>query len=210
MSDSVATTGSTKRTRKPVQTRSATRMAKVVEAAERLLEDVGPEKVSIPAIAEISGVPRAAIYPFFPDKYSLFSHIAKHHMEGMIEALIDAKIDPEWDWKGCVQRLIETVADYYNQHPAASILLLRGALADGDKEAFLAKNQAISALLRAKMKALGALSGLPESPDAAVLSAEIAFACMKHGYAMEETVSPTICQEAVYATQAYLARWEGT
>ncbi len=53
-----------------VQSRSVrwNALTRVIEAAERMLEELGPEKTSIPALAEISEVPRAAIYPFFPDK----------------------------------------------------------------------------------------------------------------------------------------------
>ncbi len=54
----------------PVQERSLGRITRVIEAAERMLEELGPEKTSIPALAQISEVPRASIYPFFPDKYA--------------------------------------------------------------------------------------------------------------------------------------------
>ncbi len=77
----------TKELRFPVQERSAARMTKVLEAAERMLEEVGPEKTSIPALAEKAGVPRAAIYPFFPDKYAVFSYLARMHMERLSNAL---------------------------------------------------------------------------------------------------------------------------
>lgn len=192
--------------RQPAQERSVARMTKVLETAEQLLEQLGPEKTSIPAIAEASGVPRAAIYPFFPDKYALFSHLARLHMERLVVVLSEARLDnaADDDWRAWVQVLIETATDYYNRHPVASILLLRGALADGDDQAHAVKNQAISTLLRTKMSALTAL---PESPDAAVLSVEIAFACMKYGYAQEGSISATLCREAVHAAQAYLAQW---
>lgn len=49
----------------PVQERAAARMAKVLSAAEQMLATLGPEKTSIPALAEAAEVPRAAIYPFF-------------------------------------------------------------------------------------------------------------------------------------------------
>ncbi|PKA05029.1 TetR/AcrR family transcriptional regulator, partial [Leptospira ellisii] len=68
------------RIRIPSQERSQNRMALVLDAAERLLVELGPEETSIPEIAKISGVPRASIYQFFPDKYALFTRLAEKHL----------------------------------------------------------------------------------------------------------------------------------
>lgn len=181
-------------------------MAMVIEAAERLIEQLGPEKTSIPAIAEISQVPRAAIYPFFPDKYVLFSHIARQHMEQLLALLsTTCQQDSSPDWRAQIQALVETTVHYYNRHPVASILLLRGSWTDADREAHATKNRVISAQVRQR---LHGLKDLPTTPDAAVLAAEIAFACMKYGYAEEGWISPAICREAYCAAQVYLAQWE--
>ena len=194
--------------RVPVQGRSAARMAKVLEAAERMLEAVGPEKTSIPALAEASGVPRAAIYPFFPDKYALFSHLARVHMERLTEALATSKAERARTWRTWVDAVIGAAADYYNSNAVASVLLLRGSFADSDRDAHAAKNAVIGGLLRAKAAKLGELRSLPTAPDVATIAVELAFACMKHGYAREGKVSPAICEEATRAVTAYLGRWD--
>lgn len=191
----------------PVQERAAARMARVLEAAERMLEDVGPEQTSIPALAEASGVPRAAIYPFFPDKYALYSYLARLHMARLTEALATTKAARARTWQAWVDTVVKAVADYYNSHPVASILLLRGAFADGDRDAHAAKNVTIGGLLRAKTASLGALRTLPTAPDVAMIAVELAFACMKHGYSQEGKVSPAICDEATRAVTAYLGYW---
>ncbi|TCL04579.1 TetR family transcriptional regulator [Sodalis ligni] len=199
----------TRDVRLPVQERSAARMAKVLDAAERMLADVGPEKTSIPALAETADVPRAAIYPFFPDKYALFSHLARIHMERLLDALAHSRTGHADTWRAWVETAIEETADYYNAHPVASVLLLRGSFADSDHDAHGAKNAAIGDLLRAKAASLGELRALPAVPDAATIAVEIAFACMKHGYGKEGRISPAICREATRAVTAYLARWDG-
>lgn len=207
MSDNKSSQGG-RSARVPVQERSATRMAKVLEAAERMLEDVGPEKTSIPALAEASGVPRAAIYPFFPDKYALFSHLARVHMERLTETLAASKADRTRTWRTWVDAVVKATADYYNHHPAASVLLLRGSFGDSDLDAHSAKNVAIGGFLRAKAASLGELPDLPTMPDAATIAVELAFACMKYGYALEGKVSAAICQEASRAVTAYLGQWD--
>ncbi len=208
MSGNNSGTQSPRDVRLPVQERSAARMAKVLDAAERMLADVGPEKTSIPALAEAAGVPRAAIYPFFPDKYALFAHLARIHMERLMDALAHSRTGHAGTWRAWVETAIGETADYYNAHPAASVLLLRGSFTDSDHDAHGVKNAAIGDLLRAKAASLGELRTLPSVPDAATIAVELAFACMKHGYAKEGRVSPAMCREATRAVTAYLARWD--
>jgi AcrR family transcriptional regulator len=208
MSDFMSTIPRPKDARRPVQERSAARMAKVLEAAERMLADIGPEKTSIPALAEISGVPRAAIYPFFPDKYALFSHLAQLHMQRLTETLAASKAERTRTWRDWIEAVINVVADYYNDHPAASVLLLRGGFTDADRAAHEAKNVAMGQMLRTRAEQLGWLQRMPTTPDVASIAIELAFACMKYGYAREGTVSPVICQEAARAVTSYLTPWE--
>lgn len=196
--------------RRPVQERSLNRMAKVLEAAERMLEELGPEKTSIPAIAEATGIPRAAIYPFFPDKYALFSRLAVLHMDRLTKALTRSAEKPAQDWREWVETAIKAAAKYYNAHPAASLLLLRGSFLDTDREAHEVKNASIGSLFRSKASSMGAFPRLPLDPDAATIAVEIAFACMKHGYMKEGKISPTISREASRAVIAYLAAWDNT
>lgn len=184
------------------------RMAKVLEAAERMLEAVGPEKTSIPALAEATGVPRAAIYPFFPEKYALFAHLALMHMDGLTKAIAGSSLEAVRDWREWVRAAITVAADYYNAHPAASILLLRGSFSDTDREGHEAKNATLGTLFRTQVANMGALTALPLVPDVATIGLEIAFACMKHGYATEGRVSPEICREAARAVIAYLGSWD--
>lgn len=194
------------RSRQPSQERSAARMAKVIAATEQLIAQLGPEKTSIPAIAEAAQVPRAAIYPFFPDKYALFSHIARQHMDQLLALLsTTSQQASSLDWRAEIQALVEASVDYYNRHPVASILLLRDTWTEADREAHAAKNRAISRHVRQRLQGL---TELPTAPDSAVLAIEIAFACMKHGYAEEEWISPAISREACRAAQTYLAQWE--
>lgn len=183
-------------------------MNKVLEVAELLLEEIGPEKTSIPAIAEAAAVPRAAIYPFFPDKYALFSRLAELHMERLVEVMNGSDLAAADSWRTWGARLIEAVASYYNRFPVASILLLRGGFTEDDRQAHAVKNETMGRLLRERMAGFNEALLLPAEPDVATLAVEIAFACMKHGYAKDGMISAAICAEAVRAAEAYLSRWE--
>lgn len=196
-----------KASRMPIQERSAVRMAKVLEATERMLEDIGPEKTSIPAVAAAAGVPRAAIYPFFPDKYAVYSHLAHLHMARLTETIEKAALVEAQSWRAWVNAVVTAAVEYYNAYPVASILLLQCAFADSDHDAHTAKNVTIGSLLRSKAKDLDALQTMPTAPDVAMIAIELAFACMKYGYAQEGKISPAIRNEAIRAITAYLEQW---
>lgn len=193
--------------RRPVQERSLERMARVIEAAERMLEEVGPEKTSIPALAETSGVPRASIYPFFPDKYVLYAHIAQLHMQRLAEAIASSGAARTRTMHTWVRTVIDTCVDYYNAHPAASALLMNGSFSDIDRSAHTSKNVSIGRLLRDAAIRLGELPGLPQSPDVATIAVEIGFACLKFGYVQAGHIDGAVRNEAIRAVMAYLDHW---
>ncbi len=194
--------------RAPVQDRSQVRLAKVIEEAERMLEAVGPEKTTIPEVAKAAGLTRASIYQYFPDKYALFGRIAEDHLAAIAAAMAEARTGARTrTWTTLVRLLIETAADYYDSHPAAGILLLQGAFSHASHAAHTAKNVRLGDDVRRALAAMRPPLILPESPDAATLAVEIAFACVAHGYAREGRISPGARSEALRAASSYLATW---
>lgn len=194
--------------RLPQQERSQTRITKVLEAAEQLLSEVGPDAASIPEISKLSGVPRASIYQFFPDKYVLFAHLAQLQMERIGQLIVSMQPQVKEDWRAAIGRVVRGVADYYNAHPAAAALLMRGNFTSADRQAHQEKDSMIGSLLREFLQAEGAFEKLPQQPDTATLSVEIAFACMRYGYLEQGHISEAICSESIEAVIAYLSRWE--
>ncbi|WP_413732080.1 TetR/AcrR family transcriptional regulator [Sodalis sp. RH20] len=207
MSDFDASPPKEKRTRRPVQERSLERMTRVIEAAERMLEQLGPEKTSIPALAALAEVPRASIYPFFPDKYALFAHISQIHMRRLADAIADSDAARARTLSAWVRRVIDICVEYYNAHPVASVLLLNGSFSDTDRAAHAVKNASIGRLLRDTAARLGELQALPASPDVATLAVEIGFACLKFGYVQDGRINNAVRNEALRAVMAYLDRW---
>ena len=208
MQDPSSPSKSKREGRLPQQARSQTRISKVLEAAEQLLREVGPDMASIPEISKLSGVPRASIYQFFPDKYVLFAHLAALQMERIGELVVAIQPQEGEDWKVAIGRVVRGVAGYFNEHPAAAALLMRGNFTPTDSKAHEEKDAMIGNLLRQSLQAQGSLNDLPRQPDAATLAVEIAFACLRYGYLKEGSISDAICVEATQATVAYLSRWE--
>ncbi|RHX83867.1 TetR/AcrR family transcriptional regulator [Leptospira stimsonii] len=197
------------RSRIPLQERSQQRVAIVLETAEKILEKIGPEETSIPEIAKVSGVPRASIYQFFPDKYALFTHLAEKHLAkvGEILAVKGAK-NSKIPWEKLVGVLVNAASDYYDSTPVASILVLGGPFS---RNAYLAQEitiDHIGAGVRVQLANLDSPLILPKKPDVATLGVEIAFACMKRGYYLENKISKIMREQAVSAVIAYFQNWK--
>lgn len=194
--------------RKPAQDRSRERVERVMSAAERLLLESGPERASIPEVARLSGVPRASIYQFFPNKYALLLAIADRHL-AQISALI-GQLDGE-QGPLALDRLaalaIRTTADYYNNNPVASMLILGGPMS---REAYLSQEVSIQDIGRQLRTLLGRYRPeltLPEDPDVMTLAVEVAFACLKHAYFTQARISDAMVDQARIAALAYLRTW---
>jgi AcrR family transcriptional regulator len=200
------------RSRAPLQERSQQRVACGLKTAEYLLILVGPEETSIPEIAIKSGVPRASLYQFYPNKYAIFAHLAQIHLlrlEYIVKAkTIEAIHQNLKNLETIVTLLTNIVADYYDASPVASILILGGPFSQSSYQAQESMIGSITHTIREFFNQVEPPLFLPEKPDVVTLVIEIAFACMKHGYYQESFISPMIREQAAKASLAYLKCWE--
>ena len=197
--------------RRPAQERSAQRVDAALAVAESLLVSLGPAAFSIPEVARLAGVPRAALYRFFPDKYALMGALAQRHLQAITEGLRGLIAQQHLaDLQGLAETLVAAAADYYDAHPAATLLVLGGPWTQLAQQA---QQQSLSDLGDVVRDWLAMrLPGvpLPRQPDLPTLAVEIAFACLKHGFQKEGRLSLQIRHEAVRAAVAYCeACWPG-
>ena len=193
------------RHRRPAQLRTQERVARAIAAAEVLLIERGPEEVSIPEVAEASGVPRASLYQFFANKYQLFNAIAEQHLNQVCELVRESA--PGFSgmhWREAAPILVRATSVYYNQNPVAGILILGGPTS---RESYLAQAVTIESIgseVRAIFKTLKPSINIPEDPDSATMLVEIAFAIMKFGYYRDGEISEAIIEQTIHACVGYL------
>lgn len=193
------------RLRKPAQARTQDRVSRAMQAAEKLLLEIGPEEVSIPDIAEASGVPRASLYQFYANKHQLFAAIAEKHLARVAD---EVKQGGEalrgLHWRVAVPLLVRASSDYYNQNPVAGILILGWPMS---RASYLAQEVTIENIgdeLRHIFLTLEPPVALPSAPDIATIITELAFACMKYGYYRDGIISDDIMKQASLAAIGYL------
>ncbi len=197
------------RARVPVQERSQQRVAQIIEATEQLLRLHGPEETSIPEIAKLTGIPRASIYQFFPNKYVLFNHLAEMYLGQVSDAIRQLGAScHELTWQQTTNVLIRGSSAFYNQSAIASMLVLGGPFS---RSAYLAQEITIVNIgqdVRSLFANLAQPFTPPASPDTTTYSVEIAFACMKRGYYEDGQVTEAAQEQATHAAIAYLSRWQ--
>lgn len=183
----------------PRQVRTRERLERALRAAEELLVEIGPEQTSIPEVEKRSGVPRTAIYRYFPDKYALFSAVAAGYMDLLGRAIVAPGADlPEAPWQEFLAAVIRRAATFYNANPVASILIFGGPFTASDHAAHARKTDMLVKALRGPMP-----DDLDE--DTVALTIEIAFACFRYGYVRDSHVTDGITAEAIRAATAYVA-----
>lgn len=193
------------RQRRPSQARTQERVNRAIAAAEVLLIERGPEEVSIPDIAEASGVPRASLYQFFANKYQLFAAIAEKHLGEVCDTVRQAA--PAFvgmHWRDVAPVLVRAASAYYNQNPVAGILILGWPVS---RDSYLAQEVTIENIGHEVREIFATLSPpvvLQQGPDYATLLVEVAFAIMKYGYYRDGEISEETMQQATLACVGYL------
>lgn len=197
----------------PKQERSQKRMDQVILTTEKMLLDLGVEKISIPEIAKQAGVPRASIYQFFPTKYDLLRHISLMHLNTLIgelkyvamQVFLDHPHEEIHNYgRLLTSTLIRHAAKFHNDSPIATLLILSGAATQQSYLEYQVELNKVSMAVRQALKMVKLDHYVPENPDTLTILIELIFSCMKYGYYTENYISEAICQEAYRAGIAYL------
>lgn len=182
----------------PQQQRSESRMRRALEAAEKLLREDGLEACTIPEVAKVADVPRAAIYRYFPDRLALLAAMAAASMDQLGEA-IRTRVEPESraSSRAVLEHAVDETVRFYNADPVASILQFNGPFGAIDRETHHRKSGLLIQTMLPRLPA-----GISEGKLA--LTIEIIFACLRYGYFRDGRVTKTIAAEALRAANAFL------
>ena len=81
--------------RQPVQERSRQTVARLLDAAEALIDEGGVEAVTTRAVADRAGVTYPSLYRFFADREEILDQLVTHHL-----AALDARaVAAERTWQ---------------------------------------------------------------------------------------------------------------
>ena len=114
--------------RSPRQGRSGETVERILSAAAELLEEGGPEKATIAAIAVRADVQPGSIYHFFANREAILGAIAGRLYDEVDRTILSQL--PQYleclPWEQAVGRLLDTAYDAYLEHPTYRKLFLGG------------------------------------------------------------------------------------
>lgn len=154
--------------RQPVQARSRETVARLLRAAEQLIEAEGPGALTTSAVAERAGVSPASLYRFFAGRDELFDAL-------LIELLADLDrhaATQEATWRigsvgDFVDRELDLHVTYYEQHASLGRLWFGGRVSPAIRAAVHERNQTLAIRGRETLVAAGLLS--PDVPERALI-----------------------------------------
>lgn len=150
--------------RQPVQARSRETVARLLRAAEQLIEAEGPDALTTTAVAERAGVSPASLYRFFAGRDELIDAL-------LIELLADLERHAEehestWEIasiRDYVDRELDLHVAYYEQHPSLGRLWFRGRVSPVVSAAVHERNRTLATRGRDALVAAGLLpADVPE------------------------------------------------
>ncbi|NHB58975.1 TetR/AcrR family transcriptional regulator [Acinetobacter sp. 194] len=188
----------------PVQKRSKARLELVVEKTIQLIEEQGITACTIPEIAHRANLPKITIYQYFPTINHLFTLLIKRYLDE-VQRYVSFQSTHYQSWKieKVTRDLIGRVAAFYNQHKAASLLILGGPVhVDGFNLQEMVIEQIAQDLLELFSQHPAGLN-FKKSEHVTYLI-EIVFALMKHSFYKYGCISPEILNECIELTDLYI------
>jgi AcrR family transcriptional regulator len=189
--------------REPIQQRAKDRFERILKEAEALLIESGLSGFSIPVLAERLGYTRGSVYAYFPTPYAILNELVSRFLSEL-EASFHDRADElgKKNWREAMRVIIEHAVQFHNEHPAARLLILGGAVTDDSYRAQEMTIERLGGLGRELMKQNGII--LPTNPDVATLSADIGVACLRRSFFNHGTITPRYKEAAITGMISFL------
>ncbi|MGW0332850.1 TetR family transcriptional regulator [Streptomyces sp. NPDC003011] len=170
------TTGPTPLRRTPQQARSRARLARVLQAAERVLIDEGVEALTTTRIAAEAKVSVGSLYQYLPDRGAIIEALAAGYfakLEAVMDGLVEAAAEQHWD--DPVGVLIDAYAEIYRSEHGFRALWFGSGLTERTRAADREHKRRMADGIRRVLLALGLArddEALGRACHAAVLTAD--------------------------------------
>lgn len=122
--------------RVPRQARARQKLARVLEAADRLLAEEGADVLTTTRVAAEAGVSVGTLYQYLPDRDSIVDALADRYL-ARLEALMESFVERATSetWSDPVSVLVDAFADTYRSQPGFRALWFGRHLTDQTREA---------------------------------------------------------------------------
>ncbi len=107
----------------PVQARSTARLAALLDAAARVVDEIGYERLTTAMVAEGAGASIGTVYRYFPDRIAVLQSLAARNAERTADRAIAELGDARHDnWTDALVACFEVFADAFRNEPGFAAL----------------------------------------------------------------------------------------
>jgi AcrR family transcriptional regulator len=192
--------------RQPVQERSAKRVAQMLDASAKLIDEIGYEALTTTLIAKRAGVAVGSLYQFFPDKRAVVRALTQRNVDYFLTAVAErlASEDPR-HWWDVVDSVLDIYLHMHRSVPGFSKVhfgdVVDRQLLDEKRDNNRVIADSLADLVRRYVDNPG-----ERLPLVMAVAIEVADALLKFAFARDPQGDPEIVAETKYLINGYLAR----
>jgi AcrR family transcriptional regulator len=196
--------------RVPRQARSREKVARMLEAADRLLATEGTEALTTTRVAAEAGVSVGALYQYLPDRDVIIDALADRYL-GRLEELMDSFVDRaiRESWPDPVAILLDTFADLYRCEPGFRALWFGRHLTERTREADREHKRVMATGLHRILVAQHLISDDTTTETACYTAFLAADAITQEAFRADPNGSPELLRHLKTMLQAYLDQLVG-
>jgi AcrR family transcriptional regulator len=194
----------------PRQARSKEKVARMLEAADRLLAAEGAEALTTTRVAAEAGVSVGALYQYLPDRDVLIDTLADRYLT-KLETLMDSYVDraARASWPDPVTIVVDSFADLYRSEPGFRALWFGRHLTEHTREADRQHKRVMVIGLRRMLVAQRLLPDDTATETACHTAFLAADAVIQEAFRNDPNGNPELLRHVKIMLQAYLSTLTG-
>lgn len=107
----------------PVQARSAARLTALLDAAARVVDEIGYERLTTAMVAERAGASIGTVYRYFPDRIAVLQSLAARNAERAAQpVLAEIADDRHADWRAAFTAATDILVTFFRDEPGFASL----------------------------------------------------------------------------------------
>ncbi|MEV7039767.1 TetR/AcrR family transcriptional regulator [Amycolatopsis sp. NPDC051061] len=193
--------------RVPRQARAREKLARVLEAADRLLAEEGVEALTTTRVAAAAGVSVGTLYQYLPDRDAITEALAEAYLarlEELMTSFADQAAKETWD--DPVGLLVDAFAALYRAEPGFRALWLGRGLTEATREADIAHKRVMATGVHRVLVAQGVLRDDEEAATACRTAFLAADAVIQEAFRADPEGAAGLLAHLKVMLRAYLER----
>jgi AcrR family transcriptional regulator len=194
--------------RGPRQARAREKLARVLEAADRLLAEEGVEALTTTRVAAAAGVSVGTLYQYLPDRDAITEALAEGYLarlEDLMTSFADQAAKETWD-DDPVGLLVDAFAGLYRAEPGFRALWLGRGLTEVTREADVAHKRVMATGVHRVLVAQGVLRDDEEAATACRTAFLAADAVIQEAFRADPEGAAGLLAHLKVMLRAYLER----